>query len=149
MATKFLFAAFHFIALGIGFYGIWSRAEALRRLKDESSLNEVFRADNFWGIAAILWIVTGLWRAFGGLEKGTEFYLACNIFLAKLGLFILVFILEIKPMITLIKWRMARGRGESIDLSPAKPMKAISYIELASLFIIIFLAVGIARGLGC
>jgi putative membrane protein len=38
-------------------------------------LNDVFTADSFWGIAALLWIVTGLWRAFGGLEKGSDYYL--------------------------------------------------------------------------
>ena len=43
-----------------------------------------------WGIAAALWLVTGLLRAFAGLEKGTGFYLASPLFWTKMGLFLLV-----------------------------------------------------------
>jgi len=35
----------------------------------------VFHADNWYGVAAILWVVTGLLRAYGGLEKGSAYYL--------------------------------------------------------------------------
>jgi putative membrane protein len=77
-------------------------------------LDRLFAADNLWGGAALLWIGTGLARAFGGLEKGTDFYVHSTLFWIKLGLFGAVFALEIRPMATLIRWRIARGRGQPL-----------------------------------
>jgi len=73
------------IALAIGLGAIWARSLALRGKLDATGLKRVFYADNWWGIAALLWIVTGLLRAFGGLEKGTEYYLNNWLFLVKMG----------------------------------------------------------------
>lgn len=149
MTLKVTLAFLHFVALGLGFYGVWARAEALQNLKEQSQLSKVFKADNMWGLAALLWLITGIWRAFGGLEKGTDYYLSCTTFLLKFGLFILVFFLEIKPMVTLMKWRMSIRKGKAIDMSVASNISKISYIELIILFVIVFLATLMARGLGC
>ena len=46
-----------------------------------------------WGVAALLWLVTGLLRAFGGLEKGTQFYLTSNLFWVKMTLFGIIVLL--------------------------------------------------------
>ena len=108
MSLQIIIAYLHLLTLGIGFYAIWARANALKKLKDIEGLSEVFRADNFWGLAAGLWIVSGLLRAFGGLEKGTDYYLHSTAFIIKMSLFLLVFIIEWKPMITLIKWRIKK-----------------------------------------
>src|SRR4030095_10077323 len=91
MNLSYLLATVHILTFGIGFYGIWSRANALKKLKDTSGLREVFKADNIWGLAALLWIATGLWRAFGGLEKGSHYYLHSNNFFLKMCLFFLCF----------------------------------------------------------
>ena len=56
------------------------RGRALARPLDEAGLRRLFLADTMWGVAALLWISTGLVRAFGGLEKGSEFYLASPLF---------------------------------------------------------------------
>jgi len=144
---RYLIATIHIITFGIGAASIWMRAAAFRKLKDESGLNDVFFADNVWALAAFLWLLTGLWRAFGGLEKGSEFYLHNIAFLAKMGLFILVFMLELRPMITLIKWRSSLRKKESIDLSIAPSLARTSYIELLLLIPIVSLATAMARGL--
>jgi len=115
MSLNLLIAFLHLLTLGIGFYSIWARANALKKLKDNSGLAEVFKADNFWGLAAVLWIVTGLWRAFGGLEKGTDYYLSSTAFIIKMVLFTLVFIIELNPMITLIQWRVKLKKHKTID----------------------------------
>lgn len=109
-------------------------------------LSDVFKADNLWGLAAALWIFTGLFRAFGGLDKGTDYYLNSTAFLLKMGLFLLVFMIEIKPMITFIKWRSKKKKGVEIDLSESHSLMISSQIELALLAIIILLAVAMARG---
>jgi putative membrane protein len=70
MAVRWLFAALHLLALGIGLGAVWARGRGLQGELDEIGLRRVFYADIWWGIAALLWIATGLVRAFGGLEKG-------------------------------------------------------------------------------
>ena len=94
MTLRYLLATLHILTFGIGFYAIWSRANALSRLRDVWGLGEVFKADNLWGIAALLWIATGVWRAFGGLEKGSHYYLHSNTFIAKMAFFFLFSLLK-------------------------------------------------------
>src|SRR5688500_1543073 len=75
MTLRWLLAAFHLLALGIGLGAVVTRAFALRSPFSASRLPSVFLADTLWGLAALLWFGTGLWRAFGGVEKGTAYYL--------------------------------------------------------------------------
>ena len=63
-----------------------SRGRALQAPLDVPALRRVFSADTWWGIAAVLWIGTGLVRAFGGYEKGAFYYLHNHLFWAKMGL---------------------------------------------------------------
>jgi putative membrane protein len=148
MTLRWLVAAFHLVALALGASAIVARARALRAVRDAADLSAVFRADNLWGVAAVLWLVTGAWRAFGGLEKGAAYYLGNPLFHAKLGLFVIILLLEIWPMATLIKWRGARRRGAAVDLAKAKTFARISDAQLGLLTVMIFLATAIARGLG-
>ncbi|HEV8445375.1 MAG TPA: DUF2214 family protein [Gemmatimonadaceae bacterium] len=68
-------AALHLLALGIGLGGIWGRARELaQRPLEMSGMRRAFAADSWWGIAALLWLVTGLWRLFAGTEKATSYY---------------------------------------------------------------------------
>ncbi len=146
MTLRILIAFLHLLTLGIGFYAIWTRANALKKLKDLTGLAEVFRADNIWGLASMLWIGTGLWRAFGGLEKGTQYYIHSSAFILKMTLFLAVFIMELAIMITLIKWRGKQKKGENIDLSPARGFAFISHIQLGLISIMVLIAVVMARG---
>lgn len=148
MNLSYLFATLHILTFGIGFYAIWSRANALKKLSDVSGLNEVFKADNFWALAALLWIGTGLWRAFGSLEKGSDYYLHSKTFIVKMALFLLVFLIEIKPIVTLIRWRTKKRKNEKIDFSSARQLAFLSHIELDLITIIVFLATAMARGIG-
>ena len=52
MILRLTIAFLHLLTLCLGFYAIWSRAEALKKLREITGLEEVFRADNLWGIAA-------------------------------------------------------------------------------------------------
>src|SRR3954470_24407180 len=119
MDLRYIIATVHILTFGLGAGSIWMRASALRKLKDESGLNDVFFADNLWAAAAALWLLTGLWRAFGGLEKGADYYLGNVAFLVKMAFFIIVFALELRPMITLIKWRSLQRKKQTIDTSIA------------------------------
>ena len=86
MTIRWLLAAVHLLALGVGLGAVWARGRALQAPLDVPALRRVFYADTGWGIAALLWIGTGLVRAFGGYEKGAFYYLHNHVFWAKMGL---------------------------------------------------------------
>lgn len=141
-------AALHLLALGIGVAGIWSRRAALRGTLDAAGIVRVLAADNLWAIAAILWLATGLLRAFGGYEKGSTYYLGNALFIAKMAAFILIWILEVWPMVTFIRWRIAIGRHEAPDTRHASTFAVISLAQTVLVIIMVVAATGMARGYG-
>jgi putative membrane protein len=148
MFIPWLLATLHLLALGIGLGAVWVRASALRGLRAGGTLQRVFLADTFWGVAAVLWIGTGLFRAFGGTEKGTEYYIHNGVFLFKMVLLIIILILEVWPMATLIKWRIRAGRSERPDTAAAAAMARISWVQAALVILMVFAATAMARGYG-
>lgn len=134
----------HVLALGVGLGAIFARQ---RGLKHPVDVDAVLRADNWWGVAAILWIASGLARAFGGLEKGTAFYLASNLFWVKMSIYGLASVLELWPMYTFIRWRVHQQKGQPLDLSRAPLLRRISQVEVALVCVIPFVAAAMARGL--
>jgi putative membrane protein len=145
---RWIFAALHLLALGVGLGAVWARAQGLRGTLDAAGLKRVFYADTWWGIAAILWIGTGLVRAFGGLEKGSWYYLHNELFRAKMTLLILILILEMMPMLGLIRWRIQIGRGLEPDTRHARRYAWISTIEACLVILMVLAATAMARGYG-
>ena len=145
----------HLVALGIGLGAVWMRAAALRiRPLDRPALRRAFAADGAWGLAALLWLVTGLWRWFGETEKSAGYYMRNSVFHVKLGLFLLILILEIWPMITLIRWRRAVARSEKGGAAWSAPedaagrMAALSTAQAVILLLMVLAASAVARGHG-
>ncbi len=141
-------SALHLLALAIGLPSIFLRGRALKGPLDADGLRRLFAADTAWGLAALLWLVTGLLRAFGGLEKGTAFYLASTLFWIKMGLFVAVVALELWPMMTFLRWRAEQRRGLRPDTSRARTLYVVTHAELALVVIIVFVASFMARGFG-
>ena len=148
MTARWLAASLHLLALGIGLGAVWARGRALRSSLDAENLRQVFFADTFWGLAAVLWISTGLWRLLAGLEKGTGYYLQNHLFLTKMALLGLVLLLEIRPMITLIRWRKTVSRGEAPDTRAAPLLARISCVQAWLIVLMVFAAAAMARGMG-
>ncbi len=148
MTVRWIFAAVHLLALGIGLGAVWTRARALRALPDPAAFGRAFAADGAWGLAAVLWLGTGLMRAFGGLEKGSSYYLQNSAFHLKMGLFVLITLLEIWPAVTLVRWRAARKKGVEIDTGPAARLATLSYVQAALVVAMVFAATAMARGIG-
>ncbi len=148
MTLRWLIATIHLLGLGIGLGSVWARSRALLQPLDRAGLGRVFAADNWWAAAAAIWLITGLVRAFGGLEKGSAYYLNNHIFWLKLGLFVTIVALEIKPIGTLIKWRQAVRRGETPDTSAAVSMARTSVIQAVLVIAMVLAATAMARGFG-
>lgn len=147
MLAHWSLAAIHLLAFALGFWAVLTRGTALRRLAGGmDAVRNVLMADNLWGLSAVVLLVTGGVRAFGGFEKGTDYYLHQPLFHLKMTLFVLILLLEVAPMIALIKWRIALGKGRAIDPSKAARFARISHIEALLLVLMVVAATGMARG---
>jgi putative membrane protein len=147
MWLRALLGSLHLLGLGLGLSGVLTRARALGEAAEDptpAAMQRVFFADNLWGIAALLWIGTGLARAFAGFEKGTAYYLASHAFLTKIALLLVVIALEIAPMIALIRARM----GQPVDAAALGRYARISWIQAVITVVMVALAGVMARGLG-
>ncbi len=109
-------------------------------------LLQLAAADNAWGAAAVLWIVTGLARVFYG-GKGPYFYGHNGFFWTKLGLFGLVFLLELALMTTFVRVRIARRRGSAPPAFPLTAYRVINTIGMSLVVAIVFAAALMARAM--
>lgn len=150
-------AVMHLLALGIGMAAVYARARAMNQVgRVPDALRRASTADAWWGIAALLWVSTGLWRAFAGTEKAPGYYWSNHVFNAKMGLFLAVFALELWPMITLIRWRRRLGddggaafvAGDATVATKARRIARLSDVQLLLLVGIVVAAVMMARGYG-
>ena len=146
---RWLLAAAHLLALGIGLGAVWVRARALASgAPDRATISRLLAADSVWGVAALLWITTGLWRLLAGTEKPTEYYLASHAFWIKMSLLVVILALEVRPMVTLIRWRSRLARGKTPDLGSAPALARISYVQAGLVVLMVLAATAVARGIG-
>jgi putative membrane protein len=148
MLIRWLFAALHLVGLGIGLGAVWARARALRGPLDTAGLRRVFYADSWWGAAAAIWISTGLVRVLAGLEKGMDYYLRNHVFWGKMAMLVAILVLEVSPMITLIRWRTQVARGELPDTRLAGRFATISHVQMLLVLLMVLAATAMARGIG-
>jgi putative membrane protein len=114
-----------------------------------ASARSVLRMDTVYGIAALMLLVVGLLRVFY-TEKGAAYYFASGPFLVKLALFIVVGLLSIYPTLKFLGWRKAlrEGRVPELDAGTRRRVRMLVHIELTLLFVIMLMAVMMARGIG-
>ena len=148
MLVRWLLAALHLLAYGFALGSILRRTWALRRASVPAALRSVFRADTFWGISALVLIVTGLMRTVGSYEKGADSYLHEPLFHAKMTLLVLIVILEVPSMLALIRWRASQRAGQVPDLRKARFYARLSVYQTILLVLMVFAATGMARGVG-
>ncbi|HJU74055.1 MAG TPA: DUF2214 family protein [Gemmatimonadaceae bacterium] len=145
---RWLFAALHLIALGIGLGAVWARARALRGPFNEAAFGRIFYADSLWGLSAILWIGTGLTRVLASMEKSAIYYMQNHLFWLKMTLLAIILVLEIRVAMGLVRWRRQLARGITPDTGSAGTFATISVIEALIVIAMVFVATGMARGYG-
>jgi putative membrane protein len=140
-----LLSAVHALTLALGLGAVFLRGRALARPLDDAGWQRLLAADNAWGTAALLWIVSGLGRVFFG-GKEPSFYWHNGFFWIKLALFALVFVLEFTPMMTFIRVRSARRRGIALPRFSVEACRRINSAEIVFVVAIVFAAAFMARG---
>jgi putative membrane protein len=148
MTLRILLAALHLTGLGVGLGAVWTRARGFRDTLDGPSLRRLFAADNWWGLSAVLLIGSGLWRLLSSIEKPTAYYLHNHVFWLKMTALVGILLLEIAPMVTLIRWRVMVARGAPIDGKRAALFATISYIQAGLLLVMVAAATAMTRGVG-
>ncbi|GLH39231.1 DUF2214 family protein [Pseudomonas moraviensis] len=147
MLSQWVLAAVHLFAFALAVWAVLTRGRAFSQLAaGHEDVKRVLLADNLWGLAALTLLVTGGMRAFGGYEKGSDYYLHQPLFHLKMTLFVLILLMELAPMINLIKWRIASSRGAALDTGRARLYARISHVEALLLVLMMVAATGMARG---
>jgi putative membrane protein len=145
MIIAALLSAVHVLTLALGLGAIFIRGRALAGPLDDGGWQRLLAADTAWGIAALLWILSGLGRVFFG-GKEPAFYWYNGLFWVKLALFALVFALEWSPMLTFIRVRSARRRHTMPPPFSIETFRRINAAEVALVITIVFVAAFMARG---
>lgn len=148
MISSWLLASVHLLAFGFALASILRRSRGLRRCTSTEDLTGIFSADNGWGASALVLVVTGAMRAFGGFEKGASYYFHEPLFHMKMAALVLILVLEIAPMMALLRWRLAVRRGDVPDLTGASKYARIGAWQTVLLVVMVFAASGMARGIG-
>jgi putative membrane protein len=108
MLTDVLFAWLHFLAIFTLIVPMTAEAILLRPDMQASTVRRLATYDRVYLFSALAVIATGLLRLFYG-AKGVAFYLPNPWFHAKIGLFVLIAILSVRPTMAFLKWqRQAR-----------------------------------------
>jgi uncharacterized membrane protein len=144
-----LASAIHLTSVAAGAACLLLRHEALRAEPlDDDRIRRVLAFDNGYGLAVLGIMTSGLWRLFGTVEKGGAFYTSSPMFWAKMGLFALGWGCEILPMLTFIRWRAARGRGQEVDVSRVPLIRRLHLAEALLVLCAIPAASLMSRGVG-
>ena len=145
MISAALLSAVHLLTLALGLGAVYLRGRALAGPLDDAGWRRLLAADNAWGVAAALWIASGVARVFYG-GKEPAFYWHNGFSWVKLALFGLVFVLELRPMTTFIRVRAAQRNKRPLPQFSLETFRRINSAELGLVVAIVFVATFMARG---
>jgi putative membrane protein len=115
---------------------------------DASGIGRLARVDGLYGLFSMLILIVGFSRAIWGL-KGWDYYAGNHLFWTKVGAFLLVGLLSIKPTIAYLKWNKA-AKANPVDLPSDEEVRANRKwlrMETTVLIFIPIIAAALARGI--
>ncbi|TMS56843.1 DUF2214 family protein [Imbroritus primus] len=149
MLSDALLAFLHYLSI-FGLVGaLTAEAVVLRPGMTPSILARLMRYDAVYFLMAILTLGTGVGRLLMS-PKGLAFYMTNPWFHAKIGLFVLIALLSIKPTLTFFRWKKQARRLPDFVPLPAELAKTRRWVMLEA-HLLIFLplcAALMARGIG-
>lgn len=145
--VSWLITTVHLFGFGLGLGAVWARGYALRGVPHVSDIKRAFLADNLWTCAGIVLVGTGLLRLFLDPDARAH-YLGNHIFVAKLWLIGCIVLLEIIPMLTLIRWRFALAQDEPVRFRPTTLITRVCFAQTFLMLCVLLTATAIAKGYG-
>jgi putative membrane protein len=117
----------------------WLNAAVVRRLA---------RVDLIYGIAAVLVLCTGLARVFWGV-KGAAWYGHQPLFHAKVGVFLLIGLLSIKPTLTFRRWVRQLDATGALPAEPeVRQTRKLVMIQAHTLLLLPLAGTMLSHGVG-
>lgn len=116
---------------------------------DGTGVKRLVSIDGAYGGLSMLVLAVGFARAVYGL-KGWEYYSTYWVFWAKVGVFLLVGILSIRPTMRFQQWRRAAAAdaGYVVPAADIAAARRMLHLEAVPLALIPVLAAMLARGIG-
>jgi putative membrane protein len=149
MLSDAILAYLHFLSIFGVFATLSCEAALLRPAIIWHTGRWLYRVDIAYFVSAIAVVATGFSRAFFGL-KGWAFYAHNPLFHAKIGVFVLIGLLSIKPTLLFIRWSR-RFRRDEMYIVPDEERKTARrwvMVEVHLLMLVPLFAVLMARGFG-
>ncbi len=142
-------AYLHFAAILLVASFLAAEAMLLRGDLGARDVATLVRSDIGYAASATLALATGLARVFLG-AKGAAFYAGNPFFWVKLGLFLAIGLISIRPTLAFLGWRRAsRGAaGFSVPAAEIGAARRHVLVELHLLALLPLAAVLMARGIG-
>lgn len=149
MILDAVLAYLHFTAIFLLFAFLTTQAIMIRAPLDARGIRLMGRVDIWLAISAVAVLLTGMLRLGLG-AKGADFHLANWPVYVKVGLFLAVGLISVKPTLMLIRWRRALEADApwSVPVADQAAMRRIIMIEVHLAALIPILAVMMARGIG-
>ena len=122
---------------------------AFRKGMSIEEIRRIQRVDLIYGISAGLLLVIGLLRVFF-FEKGVNFYINNPFFWVKMNAFAIVALLSIDPTVRYIRWNKTLREDKTPEITDTehKRTRAILWLEVIGIVVILLAAPMMARGLG-
>jgi putative membrane protein len=149
MTLEALLAYAHILAI-LSLVVFSSSEAALCRVEWMNSkvVERLVTVDRIYGVAAVGVLLTGLARTWWGV-KGTAWYWTDWLLHLKLGLFVAVALMSIKPTLMFIRWRrQLRTDGALPDEGQVRLARKWVMVQAHVIAIIPLAAVFLARGFG-
>ena len=148
MVLDAILAYLHFTAIFILFAFLTVQAVMLRTPLDTRAIRLIGRVDLWYFGAAIATLFTGFLRLGLG-AKGADFYLASWPFYVKIGLFVLVGAISVRPTLMFVRWRRSLDDPAwKLPEDEQRRARRLVMIEVHLAALIPLFAVIMSRGLG-
>jgi putative membrane protein len=106
------------------------------------------RVDRFYGITAVLTLVTGILRMYHG-GKGADWYWHNGLMHGVITVFIVAGLISIVPTLRFLRWNKALGAGGALpDADAVRKTKILVHVQLTLVALIALMITLVARGYG-
>jgi putative membrane protein len=137
-------AILHHFAVFALFGVLFAEFVLARRGMDAAGAARVTAIDAWYGVLAALIIIVGFSRAIFA-AKGWDYYSHNAFFWAKIGTFVAIGVLSVRPTLSFLKWRRT---GASPTDEAVQQVRRYLWIQVALFPLLLAFAAAMARGYG-